>query len=89
MNQDHDFIIEDDVPLPTSPAYYPVEALNPNQSFVVKFKIENPTKPQREAIRHGIYKAIKRATAHWEAKGQTVSYTTRAVDDGIRIWRTA
>ena len=81
------FTIEDGIPLPRKSVCYPVEQLDAGQSFLVSYYGKTPTKAQIHTIRASLYEAIDRAKDYWRKQGVFVSYTTRALDEGIRVWR--
>jgi hypothetical protein len=83
------FVIENDIPIPRKSSIYPVAQLNRDQSIFVPFNESNPTKKQICNLKYKIYKEIKNAKTHHQINGASVSYITRIIDGGIRIWRTA
>ncbi len=71
------FTIEKNHPIPKGRAKYPLDQLEVGDSFFI---------PEVDKERH---KNIRIYVSGWARRSKTgMKFTTRAVDDGIRVWRT-
>lgn len=84
MLPDEDFRIQRLRQVGATAARYPVEQLDPHESFMAR----DPSGEFRLcSVRNAIYAAIRRARRYWRKQGIVAVYSARRVDDGFVIWR--